>query len=434
MLRIAIIGRPNVGKSTLFNRLSRGRRALVSREPGMTRDRLSAVATWYEKSFEVVDTGGLVPGDSDGMAGQVLRQAEMAIQDSDLILLVVDVRDGPTVVDERLNQLMRASGKEYLLVVNKVDVPRLEPEALEFYRFGVESLHLMSAEHKAGLDALVEAILGRLAEAPASSEVEEVRVAIIGRPNVGKSSLLNRLVGNNRAIVTETPGTTRDAVDSLLSFQDRTIRLIDTAGIRRKGRTQGLAEKLSVVMARKSIERADVAFLVLDAAEKATHLDAVIGGYADKAGTSVIVLVNKWDLVPKDTLTAQSLEKTFRQRMRFLDYAPLLFVSALTGQRVSRALEEAICAYDARRKRISTGELNRFLESVLRPHMFRGAPQRKYPLKYAAQVSTGPPTFVLFTRAGGRLHFSTLRFLSNRLRSRFDFYATPIRFVQRSKN
>ena len=400
----------------------------------MTRDRLSAVATWDEKSFEVVDTGGLVPGDSDGMAGQVLRQAEMAIQDSDLILLVVDVRDGPTGVDEWLNQLMRASGKEYLLVVNKVDVPRLEPEALEFYRFGVESLYLVSAEHKAGLDELVEAILGRLAEAPASSEVEEVRVAIIGRPNVGKSSLLNRLVGNNRAIVTETPGTTRDAVDSLLSFQDRTIRLIDTAGICRKGRTQGLAEKLSVVMARKSIERADVALLVLDAVEKATHLDAAIGGYADKAGTSVIVLANKWDLVPKDTLTAQSLEKTFRQRMRFLDYAPLLFVSALTGQRVSRALEEVICAYDARRKRISTGELNRFLESVLRPHMFRGAPQRKYPLKYAAQVSTGPPTFVLFTRAGRRLHFSTLRFLSNRLRSRFDFYATPIRFVQRSKH
>ena len=372
MFRIAIIGRPNVGKSTLFNRLARGRRALVSREPGMTRDRLSAVASWDDKSFEVVDTGGLVPGDSDGMAEHVLPQAETAIQDSDLVLLVVDVRDGPTVVDELLNKLMQASGKDYLLVVNKVDIPRLETEAVEFYRFGVEFLHLVSTEHKVGLEGLVETILGRLPEAPASSQAEEVRVAIIGRPNVGKSSLLNRLVGNDRAIVTETPGTTRDSVDSLLSFQDRTIRLIDTAGIRRKGRTHGLAEKLSVVMARKSIERADVAFLVLDAVEGATHLDAAIGGYANKAGTSVIVVANKWDLVPKDSKTAQTLEKTFRQRMRFLDYAPLLFVSALTGQRVSRTLEEAIRAYHSRRLRISTGELNRFLDSVLRPHMFPG--------------------------------------------------------------
>lgn len=435
MFRVAIVGRPNVGKSTLFNRLTRTRKAIVGDEPGITRDRLSQVVHWDGQRFELFDTGGMVPGGAEEIPARVLEQARLAIDEADLILFVVDVRQGVTPLDQELSALLRPCGKEIFLVVNKVDAPPLEAQAMQFHELGLEPLYCVSAEHKLGTETLLEAVLARVPEEEEASpaEPEEIRVAIVGRPNVGKSSLLNRLLGKERMIVSEVPGTTRDAVDTVLVADGQTYRLIDTAGIRRKGRTQQLTEKLSVIMARKNMERADVVLLVMDAVEGVTQLDATIGGYAARAGASIILVVNKWDLVPKDTSTAAHLEKEFRMRLRFLDYAPLVFVSAKSGQRVSRLLSLAGEARTARRIRVPTAELNDFLDTGVRPLLESAGGARKFPLLYASQVSVDPPTFVFFTRSSRPLHFSTERFLSNQLRSRYGFFATPLRVVQRTR-
>ena len=432
MYRVAIIGRPNVGKSTLFNRLTRKRKAIVGKEPGITRDRLFEIARWNGKRFEVIDTGGLIPDQKEIIPERILQQAEIAMEEADLILFVVDARQGINPLDQTLNSLLRSRGKEFLLVVNKVDVPQIEPEVAQFYTFGVKILYPVSAEHKLGVSILVEKILERIPESEELSREEEIRVTIIGRPNVGKSSLLNRFLGQERAIVTDLPGTTRDAIDSVLQFKDQSYRLIDTAGIRRKGKTELEAEKVCVLMARKNLKRADVVLLVIDAAEGATKLDATIGGYAHNAGRSIIVVVNKWDLITRDTQTAARLENEFRLRMRFLDYAPMIFVSAKTGQRVNKILELVREAYRARLLRVSTAELNKFMETDIQPMLASAAGRRKFPVKYAAQVAVTPPTFVFFTRASQKLHFSTQRFVVNRLREKYGFYATPIRLLQRA--
>ncbi len=431
MYRVAIVGRPNVGKSTLFNRLTRKRKAIVGKEPGITRDRLFEMARWNGKQFEVIDTGGLIPDQKEIIPERILQQAEIAMEEADLILFVVDARQGISPLDETLNSLLRSRGREFLLVVNKVDVPQLEPEVAQFYSFGVKMLYSVSAEHKLGVSVLVEEILERIPESAESSSEEELRVAIIGRPNVGKSSLLNRLLGQERAIVTDLPGTTRDAIDSVLQFKGQSYRLIDTAGIRRKGKTELEAEKLCVLMARKSLERADVVLLVIEATEGATKLDATIGGYAHQAGRSVIVVVNKWDLIARDTHTAARLETEFRLRMRFLDYAPMIFVSAKTGLRVTKILELVGEAQKARLLRVPTAELNKFLETDLQPMLSSAGRSWRFPVKYAAQVAVTPPTFVFFTRASQKLHFSTQRFVVNRLREKYGFYATPIRLLFR---
>ena len=433
MYRVAIIGRPNVGKSTLFNRLTGTRKAIVGNEPGMTRDRLSGIAHWDGKQFEVIDTGGLLlDKKSEVIPEKVLQQAEVAMREADLLLFVVDVRSGIIALDETLNVFLRERGKEYLLVVNKVDVPHLETEALQFFAFGVQELYPVSAEHKQGVTRLIETIGQRISQADETIERREVRVAIIGRPNVGKSSLLNRLLGEERAIVTDFPGTTRDAIDSQLEFEDQVYRLIDTAGIRRKGRADTEAEKLSVIMARNSLRRADVALLVIDVVEGATKLDATIGGYADEAGKSVIVVANKWDLLSKDEHRAAWLEKEVRSHMRFLQYAPVIFVSAKTGQRVIRILDLVQQAYEARYKRVPTANLNDFMAKEILPMVAPPAGSRRFPIKYATQARVAPPTFVLFTRSPRKLHFSTTRFLINRLRRNYGFYATPIRIMERA--
>lgn len=432
MYRVAIIGRPNVGKSTLFNRLTGTRKAIVGNEPGITRDRLFEIARWNGKQFEVIDTGGLIPDQRETISEKVLQQVEIAMEEADLLLFVVDVRDGIIPLDQTLNSILRSRGKEYLVVVNKVDVPQLEQEALQFYALGVEILYFVSAEHKQGVSVLVEEILRRVSDVGEINVEEEIRVAIIGRPNVGKSSLLNRFLGKERAIVAELPGTTRDAVDSLLRFEDRSYRLIDTAGIRHKGKRDLKSERLSVVMARKNLERTDVALLVVDAAEGPTKLDATIGGYAHKAGKSIIVVVNKWDLIRRDTHTAASLEKEFRVRMRFLEYVPMIFVSAKTGQRVVKIFELVQEAYSSQLIRVPTAELNQFLVTEVQPLLMSPGSSRKFAIKYAAQVGVAPPTFVLFTRSSRKLHFSTQRFLINRLREKYGFYATPIRILQRA--
>ena len=429
MYRVAIVGRPNVGKSTLFNRLSRTRKALVGNEPGMTRDRIFQRVEWEDREFELIDTGGILFGEGDEMPEKVLEQAAVAIEGSDLVLLVVDARAGLMPLDAEVATFLKSKGREFWVVANKVDVPSVESGAYEFAELGSETIFPVSCEHNRGIDELLEALDGRIPAGRRSTE-KEIRVAIIGRPNVGKSSLVNRLLGEERVIVSGTPGTTRDAVDSLLAYHGRQFRIVDTAGIRRKGRTELWAEKLSVVMARKNIAEADVVLLMIDASEGATKLDATIGGYAHDEGRPIVVLVNKWDLIEKDSQTIVKLEREYRERMRFLDYAPMLFISALSGQRVQKILEVAAKAYESSRTRISTGELNQFFQREVGTMLERES-SRKFFLKYACQVGGAPPTFVLFLRGSGKLHFSTERFLVNRLRERYGFFATPIRLLQK---
>ena len=431
MYRVAIVGRPNVGKSTLFNRLGRTRKALVGNEPGITRDRIFQVVEWEGKQFEVMDTGGIVPDDKAVLPEKVLEQAELAIHDADLVLLMVDARAGVTPLDLEVAVLLKSSGKEFLVVANKVDVEALDLEVYQFYELGGERVFPVSAEHRLGIRELVDEVVRKIPESESVTFGDEIRIAIIGRPNVGKSSLVNRLLGKERVIVTPVPGTTRDSVDTHFNYQDTNYRLVDTAGIRRKGKTELMAEKLSVIMARKNIEQADVVLLLLDATEGATKLDAAIGGYADEAGRPVVVVVNKWDLIEKDTHTQHKLEQDFRERMKFLDYAPMVFASAKTGQRVFKLLEIAGEAQRGSRVKIPTGQLNRFLAEDAGPSA-RGKRQARKPrLKYGCQVGVVPPTIVLFLRGSRKLHFSTVRFLKNRLRERYGFFASPIRIIQR---
>lgn len=440
---VSIIGRPNVGKSTLFNRLTGSKRSIVGDEPGITRDRIYGTVEWRARSFDLVDTGGLVPDDEALIPRNIFRQADLAISESAAIIWVVDARSGATPLDEELANLLRATGKPVLLAANKAETRRVENEASEFFRFGFE-MFPVSAEHGSNVGDLLDGLLDAI-DAPETvetrPETDEIRLAIIGRPNVGKSSILNRLLGEERVIVTEEAGTTRDAVDTKLETEEGTFLLIDTAGIRRKGKTKEMAEKLSVVMARKALERADVAVMVIDAVEGVTHLDSAIAGYAMESGCSIILVVNKWDLVSeKDTGTASEFERTVRMKMKFLDWAPVITASALTGQRVVRIPAVVKKAHEARCLRVPTGRLNDFFaRNVMQPRRGGGtAPGRSgrsaVNVKYLTQAGIRPPTFVLFTSGSKKtrgLHFSYLRYLENRLRSEFGFFATPIRIRQR---
>ena len=499
---VVIVGRPNVGKSTLFNRLTGTRRSIVTDEPGITRDRIYGVAEWQGRTFEVVDTGGIVPDDKAAIPREIFRQASVAIEAASLLLLVVDSRAGVMPLDQELALLLRRTGKPLAIVANKIDTQMQESLTAPFYALSSD-VFPVSAEHGYGMDEMLDAIIARLGAtgnaaaetkdeaASGAEEAEEpaapkqVNVAIIGRPNVGKSTMLNRLAGAERSIVSEIPGTTRDAVDTMVERGGRTYRFVDTAGIRRKGKTELVAEKLSVVMARRHLEQADVALLVVDASLGVTTSDANIAGYAEESGRSVIIVMNKWDLALEaaaekaqrefeaqesrkghlvepssrgsragaQTVTAkhtslarkkaltgkvnpaeliEQYEKLVRERFKFLDYAPIVFVSAKTGERTDRIFDLIDRVADARRRRISTGELNRWLEKV---DLDRGTSPaaRKVKIYYVTQASTSPPTFILFTNQSKRLHFSYERFLENQLRKSFDFLGTPIRFLQRVK-
>ena len=445
---VAVVGQPNVGKSTLFNRLIGQRRSIVGDEPGITRDRIYGEVQWAGERFSIVDTGGLVPDDDAIIPANIFRQAGFAIDDAQALVWVVDARQGLTPLDEELAKLLRATGKRVLVAANKSEAARVEAEAAEFYRFGFEEVFPVSAEQGVGLGELLDALVKNLKALPEStglspvvSKQRELRLAIIGRPNVGKSSLLNRLIGEERVIVSPVAGTTRDAIDTVLETSEQKFRLIDTAGIRRKGKTGAMAEKLSVVMAMKSLERADVAIVIVDAAEGVTALDAHIAGYAYDAGCSIIIAVNKWDaLEDKQTGTASEFERGLRDRMKFLDWAPVVTISALKGQRVDRILPLAVRANEARNRRIPTSQLNAFFESAVSQPRGGGAPApvkggvSRLHIQYMTQVSVRPPTFVLFT-AGGKagLHFSYERYLQNRLREEFDFFGTPLRIIQRHR-
>lgn len=448
---VAIVGRPNVGKSTIFNRLIGERKAIVGDEPGITRDRIYGEVEWSGQRFALVDTGGIVPDDESIIPANIFKQAAVAIEDAQALIWVVDARSGVTPLDEELGKTLRQTGKRVLVAANKVDAARLEDEAADFYRFGFEDVIPVSAEQGLGVGELLDSIVEYLRENvhdfdstaiyPDETSQQEVRLAIIGRPNVGKSSLLNRLLGQERAIVSPVAGTTRDAIDTLMETEGRRFRIIDTAGIRRKGKTELMAEKLSVVMARKSLERADVAVVMVDAVEGPTALDAHIAGYAHDAGCSILIAVNKWDLlVDKDTNSAIEFERDLRDKMKFLDWAPVITMSALTGQRVDRILPLAVRADEARNRRIPTSQLNALFQRAIAqprgsvaPAPVRGGISRLH-VQYLTQSSVRPPTFVVFTTGGKPgLHFSYQRHLQNRLREEFDFFATPLRIVERHK-
>jgi GTP-binding protein len=475
--RLVILGRPNVGKSTLFNRLCKQRRALVGNEPGMTRDRLYARAEWLGMPFEVIDTGGIIPADKELIPVEIYRQAQKAIEEAAHLLLVVDGREGVVPLDQELAQLLRRTGKPLILVVNKVDAEQHSPLLGEFHRLGIKHMFPISAEHGRGLEDLLDHVTagfvhdpiveeesrpprkrGRstpqaspesgtedmslggqspvhpitrspdhpIPDRPVSGSPENpIHVAIIGRPNVGKSTLLNQLLNEERSIVSAVPGTTRDAVDAELARDGLHFRFVDTAGIRRKGKTKLLAEKLSVIQARKHLERADVALLILDAEEGVSALDTHIGGYAHESRRSVIIVVNKWDAIQKGPTTTEDFTREIRDRLKYLDYAPIVFISALRGQRLGSLLKAIVQVAEARQLRISTAEMNRFLAEVdfERASSPSGKPTRLY---YLTQGGVAPPIFIAFTNRSGKLHFSFERFLENRIREKFGFAGTPI--------
>ncbi|HEV7798180.1 MAG TPA: ribosome biogenesis GTPase Der [Pyrinomonadaceae bacterium] len=442
---VAVVGQPNVGKSTLFNRLIGQRRSIVGDEPGITRDRIYGEVEWGGERFSLVDTGGIIPDDDAVIPANIFKQAGFAIDNAQAIIWVVDARLGLTPLDEELAQLLRATGKRVLVAANKSEKARVEAEAGEFYRFGFEEVFAVSAEQGIGLGDLLDALVKDLnfseSEISNVKEQRELRLAIIGRPNVGKSSLLNRLIGEERVIVSPVAGTTRDSIDTLLTTPEQKFRLIDTAGIRRKGKTGELAEKLSIVMAMKSLARADVAIVVIDAEEGPTALDAHIAGYAHDAGCSIIIACNKWDAVKnKETSTSMQFERRVRDRMKFLEWAPVVMISALNGQRVENLLPLAVRANAERNRRIPTSQLNAFFEAAVSqprggsaPAPVKGGVSRLH-VQYMTQAGVRPPTFVLFTSGGkAGLHFSYLRYLQNRLREEFDFFATPLRIVEKHK-
>jgi GTPase len=436
MLKIAIVGRPNVGKSTLFNRLCGTRRSIVGDEPGITRDRIYGAVRWNNKSISILDTGGLIPESHDLIPEQILNQVEKAIAESHLILMVVDGRSGITPLDEQLLPMMRRTGKPIWTIVNKIDTPDLTINAAQFYAFGTEEVLPVSAEHGYGAADLLDALAERAESDSVETEteaVEAISVAVVGRPNVGKSSLVNRLLGFERSIVTDVPGTTRDAVDTLLDRDGVRYRIIDTAGMRRKGKAEARTEIVSVVMAQKSLGIADVALLLIDAEEGVTKLDAAIGGYASESGCSVIIVVNKWDKVEKDQDTINEFSDSVRRRMKYLSYAPIITVSAITGQRVSKLFAMIREAYEARHARIATGTLNNLFVPDLSQHLSEANPNQKLGIRFITQARSEPPTFVVFLAGRDRLHFSTERHLVNRLRELFGFFATPIRIQQRFK-
>ena len=456
---IAIVGRPNVGKSTLFNRLIGSRRSIVGDEPGITRDRLYGETTWNGQRVRVVDTGGILPDEKELIPAEIFRQARVALEEADAVVMVTDVRTELTAPDMELARLLRRTGKPLFLAVNKVDSHKQEAEAQNFRTLGIERLFPVSSEHGLGIAELLEAVIhtatdhavaappgknaeveiGRGPEAGSDAPPVETKVAIIGHPNVGKSTLLNALTGSSRAIVSPVAGTTRDAVDETIERNGRRYRFIDTAGIRRKGKTRLMAEKLSVVMARKHLEAADVALLVIDATEGVAALDATIGGYAHESGRSVIIVINKWDLAGpartdgKPPADRDVFEQQVRRALKFLHYAPVVFVSATSGKNLDKLFRSLELVAAERRKRISTGQMNRFLETV--DFERASVPHRqKVKIFYMTQAQASPPTFVLFTDKDVKLHFSYERFLENQIRKAFGFIGSPIWIKNRARS
>jgi GTPase len=415
---IVIAGRPNVGKSTLFNAILGTRRSIVGDEPGITRDRIRGEAVHRGRKFELIDTGGIITNDGDLIPSQILKQARVALEGASHVIFLIDGRAELTAADRDLAAMLRRLGKPVALAVNKIDSQARAHLAPQFHELGFENLFPISAEHQLGLAELLDHVTKEILPAgeTAPETSTRIKVAILGRPNVGKSTLLNALTGSERAIVSPVPGTTRDAVDETVTHEGVDYVFVDTAGIRRKGKTKMAAEKLSVVMARRHLRMAHVALLVLDAAEGVVTLDATIAGYAHEEGRAVILCVNKWDAAPERN--QRKFRETIRDRLKFLDYAPVVFVSALKHQGTRALFSRIREVYQSASHRIGTGELNRFLETLRWEHEPR--------IRYLTQASIRPPTFVAFTDHPKKLHFSAERYLVNRLREKFGFEGTPV--------
>jgi len=429
---VAIVGRPNVGKSTLFNRLVEEPRAIVEDLPGTTRDRLYADAQWGGVAFTLIDTGGLVLWTEDELTMQVRRQVELAMAEAEAILFLVDVAEGLTVGDEEIAELLRVSQKPLFLVVNKADNEARRLAATEFYSLGLGEPYPISALHGTGMGDLLDALVASFPPREEVEEAEGVRVAIVGRPNVGKSSLLNALLGWERAIVSESPGTTRDAIDTQMSWDSQLVTLIDTAGIRRRGRVQRGVEQYSVLRALRAIQRAHVVVLLLDAPQGVTAQDAHIAGYVMEEARGIVLVVNKWDLMQEADLSEYA--KEVRQAFRFIPFAPLLFVSALTGRRVGTVLETALRVYQERLRRVPTSGLNRLLREAVASHSPPSKRGKRLRFYYATQAEVDPPTFVFFVNDPQLVHFSYRRYLENRLREAFGFEGTPLRLYFRRRS
>jgi GTP-binding protein len=443
---VVLVGRPNVGKSTLFNRLTGSRRAIVTAVPGTTRDVIAQPADWRGRTFTLVDTGGMFGSTTDPLHELVIEHGRRALTTADLVIFIVDGREGLVPGDEEIAQVLRSLGRPVVLAVNKTDDRRARDRAMEFFQFGFEPVVEIAAEHGLGVGDLLDEVI-RLLPArrePRGAEGADVqepqpresRVAIIGRPNVGKSSLVNRLLREERMMVSELPGTTRDAVDSLLRWHRREFRIVDTAGIRRPGRVArgGQVEAVSVVVARRAIEHADIAVLVLDATEGATDQDAAIAGAADRAGCGIIIAVNKWDLMKgRGADFVRDFDDKLRLQLKFLEYAPVLHISAATGERTPKLLEAIDRVIESRRRRIPTAELNRFVQAVTAVHPPASPGRREVRILYAVQTGIEPPTFVFFTNVATSFHFSYERFLMNQLRESFGLAGTPIRIHVRRR-
>ena len=417
---VVIVGRPNVGKSTLFNAIIGRRRSIVGDEPGITRDRIHGEAEYRGRQFELIDTGGIIPNDAEMIPSEILKQARVALDQAAHIIFLIDGRTEITGADRELAKMLHRIGKPVSLAVNKIDTRARESLAHEFYSLGFSDVFPVSSEHRIGFDELLEHVTGgfkrQAAPEEESQQGQKIKVAIIGRPNVGKSTLLNALVGQERAIVSPIAGTTRDAVDETVARDGAEFVFVDTAGIRRKGKTKLMAEKISVVMARRHIRMANVVVLVLDATEGMVAADATIAGYAHEEGRALILAVNKWDAASNKNRKA--FTETVRDELKFADYAPVAFISAKTGAGVGQLFGMIKDAYESASKRVTTGELNRFKEML--------EFDRDIKVYYITQASMRPPKFIVFTDKAKELHFSTERYLINQLRKRFGFHSTPI--------
>ncbi len=437
MAVVAIVGRPNVGKSTLFNRLCRKRQALVDDQPGVTRDRLSAPVEYAGRRFLLMDTGGFTDPDTGTFAEAMRRQVFLALEEADAVIFLADARTGLHPDDRALVDLLRKSSKPVFYAVNKVDGREQELHVAEFYALGVEKIYPVSAAHGLGVYDLMDDVTASLPPAwedDMQDENPEIRVAVVGRPNTGKSTLVNALLGEERVIVSPVPGTTRDAVDTPLEIQGRRFLLIDTAGIRRKGRTREKLEKLSVVKALESIDRSHVVVLMVDAVEGVTDQDLHVGGYVQERGRGCLIALNKWDAVPKDPKWLRRFLEDVRDRFRFLPFAPILTLSALEKKRVSRVLPLVTEIFDQFNKRVTTGMVNRVLAGVTAKHEPPLVSGRRLKFFYATQASTRPPTFVIFCNEPEKIHFSYERFLTNQFREAFGMDKTPVRLVFRERS
>jgi len=447
---VALVGRPNVGKSTLFNRIIGRRQAIVEDVPGTTRDRIYAEAEWNGVGFLLVDTGGIEPlaerngqtqtpakplaTGSAGFVREIRQQAELAISEADVIVLLVDANEGLTGADAEVASLLRATNKPIVLAANKADNQERRLNAVEFYALGLGDPVVLSAYHGTGSGDLLDAIVDHLPAAePREEDDETPRIAIVGRPNVGKSSLLNALLGEGRAIVSEIAGTTRDPIDTYLMWEDQPVILVDTAGIRRRGHIDEGIEKYSVLRALRAIGRSEVVLLVIDATDGVTDQDAHVGGYILDMYRSLVIVVNKWDAIEKDTHTMDEYARQLRQDLKFLDYVPVLFISALTGQRVKQVLPTALKVREERRRRLTTGELNKLVQDAVASNPPKAVRGRMLRIYYATQADVNPPTFVFFVNTPEALHFTYLRFLENRIRERYPFLGTRLKLEVRGK-